>query len=268
MTESVSDAEIVVSSEPVPSGEKTAERENGEKIVGRETVVYETRIEPTVIESIGEKIKAQLFTRFGFIRPKPEEIQLVSIDKYYEPYMKVSGRYTIDYYRKSVYMVGVDNKVEEVILSNQKYRPNRPSDSSARDRNMIKIQGEERLKTEVKVSLMLDKFGQEVARKDFPPAPTEEKPDEILAAFGVKEIPPEADLNIIRSRIFKRPKDIHRLVTEVFEVHERALIYAPRFRVLYTNVNTGEGKAVEFDGVTAQRIQRPRPRSQYLQRPT
>jgi hypothetical protein len=260
--------EIVVSSEPVPSGEKTAEREDGEKIVGRETVVYETRIEPTVIQSIGEKIKAQLFTRFGFMKPSPEEIQLVSIDKYYEPYMRVSGRYAIDYYRKSVYTVGVDNKVDEVVLSNQKYKPSRPSDRFAGDRNIIRIQGEERMKIEAKASLMLDRFGQEVSPEQFPISTTEEKPDEILAAFGVKEIPPEADLNIIRSRIFRRPKDIHRLVTEVFEVHERALIYAPRFRVLYTNIRTGEGKSVEFDGVSAQRTQRPRPLSSQPQRMT
>jgi hypothetical protein len=257
LTESVSEEKIVISTGITPSSEKIAERN---------TIVYETRIEPNVIETIGEKIKAQLFTRFGFIKPKPEEIQLVSIDKYYEPYMMVSGRYFIDYYRKCAYTVKVDNRVQEVILSNQEYRPNQPTDSSAKDNNVLKLQGEERLTTEVEASLILDKFGQEVALGELASTTPERNPKEILAAFGVKEIAQDADLDIIRSKILKRPKDINRLVIELFEVNERALIYTPRFRVLYTNVKTGEGKAIEFDGVTAQRIQRPRPHPQFPQK--
>jgi len=257
LTESVSEEKIVISTGTTPSSEKIAERN---------TIVYETRIEPNVIETIGEKIKAQLFTRFGFIKPKPEEIQLVSIDKYYEPYIMVSGRYFIDYYRKCAYTVKVDNRVQDIILSNQKYKPNQPTDSSAKDNNVLKLQGEERLTTEVKASLVLDKFRQEVAPRELASATPERNPKEILAALGVKEIAQDADLDIIRSKIFKRPKDINRLVTELFEVNERTIIYTPRFRVLYTNVKTGEGKAVEFDGVTAQRIQRPRPHPQFPQK--
>jgi hypothetical protein len=257
LTESVSEEKIVISTGTTPSSEKIAERN---------TIVYETRIEPNVIETIGEKIKAQLFTRFGFIKPKPEEIQLVSIDKYYEPYIIVSGRYFIDYYRKCTYTVKVDNRVQEIILSNQKYRPNQPTDSSAKDNNVLKLQGEERLTTEVKASLILDKFEQEVAPRELTPAAPERNPEEILAAFGVKEIAQDEDLDIIRSKIFKRPKDVNRPVTELFEVNERAVIYTPRFRVLYTNVKTGEMKAVEFDGVTAQRIQRPHPHPQFPQK--
>jgi hypothetical protein len=256
LTESVSEEKIVISTGPMTPNEKIAERN---------TIVYETRIEPNVIETIGEKIKAQLFTRFGFMKPKPEDVQLVSIDKYYEPYMMVSGRYLIDYYRKCSYTVKVDNRVQEVILANQKYKPTQPTDSPAKDNNVLKLQGEERLTTEAKASLTLDKFGQEVALRELTPATPERNPKEILAALGVKETTQDADLDAIRSRIFKRPKNINRLVTELFEVNERATIYTPRFRVLYTNLKTGEMKAVEFDGITAQRIQRPHPHS--LQRP-
>jgi hypothetical protein len=248
LTESVSEEKIVISAGTSPSSEKIAERN---------TIVYETHIEPNVIETIGEKIKAQLFTRFGFIKPKPEEIQLVSIDKYYEPYIMVNGGYFVDYYRKCTYTIKVDSRVQEIILSNQKYKPNQPTDSSAKDNNVLKLHGEERLTTEVKASLILDKFGQEIAPRELTSTTQEKNPKEILAAYGVKEIAQDADLDIIRSKIFKRPKDINRLVTELFEVNERAVIYTPRFRVLYTNVKTGEMKAVEFDGITAQRIQHP-----------
>lgn len=257
MTESVSEEKIVISAGPIASNEKIAERD---------TIVYETHIEPNVIETIGEKIKAQLFTRFGFIKPKPEEIQLVSIDKYYEPYISVSGRYFIDYYRKCTYTVKVDNRVQEIILANQKYKPSQPTNPSAKDNNVLKLQGEERLTTEVKASLILDKFGQEVLSGELTPATPEKNPKEILVAFGVKEIAQDADLDVIKSEILKRPKDVNRLVTELFEVNERAVIYTPRFRALYANVRTGEMKAVEFDGVTAQRIQHPHPHPQFPQK--
>ena len=150
MTEVVTDEKIIISTGTLPSNEKIAERK---------TIVYETRIDPTVIKVAGEKLKAQLFARFGFMKPKPEEIQLTSIDKYYEPYMVISGKYVIDYYRKCIYKVKVDKRVLEVILLNHKFEPNQPMDSSAKDYNMMKLEGEERLMNKVKTSLILDRSG-------------------------------------------------------------------------------------------------------------
>jgi hypothetical protein len=72
--------------------------------------------------------------------------------------------------------------------------------------------------------------------------------------LGAQEIAGDADLNVLRSRIARRPKDISRLVSELFEVGERAVIYTPRFSVQYKNLKTGEEKTVEFDGVTGERI--------------
>jgi hypothetical protein len=257
LTEAASTEKIIVSSETMPSGEKISERK---------TIVYETRIDPTVIKLTGEKLKAQLFARFGLMKPKPEDIRLISIDKYYEPYMVISGRYRIDYYRKCVYTVKVDKKVLEVILLNYKFKPKQPTDSSAKDHNAIKLGGEERLVNEVKASLILDRTGRDTALKELQSAPSEKNPKKILAALQVKEIDPNTDLDIIRSRIFKRPKDISRLVSELFEVNERAAIYTPRFRILYRNVKTGAEKTAEFDGVTGERIQHAGSFAQFLEK--
>jgi hypothetical protein len=249
LAKAVSDERIVISAE----AEATP---SVEKIAVRKTIVYETRIDPTVIKVAGEKVKDQLFSRFGFRKPRPEEIQLISIDKYYEPYLVISGKHFIDYYRKCFYTVKVDKKVLEVILLDRKLEPTPPTDSPVTDHNVIRLEGEERLMNEVKASLILDKYGKEITLEKLPSAPSERNPKKILKAFGIKEIPPDADLNIIRSRIIKRPKDISRLVKELFEVNERAVIYTPRFKVRYRNARTGEEKAVEFDGVTAERTQR------------
>jgi len=256
MSESVSEEKIVATTTSTPSP--------CEKIAERKTVVYETRIDPNVIKTIGEKSKTQLFTKLGFIKSNPGEIQLVAIDKYYEPYMAISGRYIIDYYRKSTYTIKVDNRVQEVILSSQKHKPNQPADPHAKDYNIVKLPAEERLTTETKATLILDTFGQKIAPKDLPSAPPEKNPKEILTTFGVKEITADTDLDTIRAKLIKRPKDTNKIITELFEINERTIIYTPRYRALYTNLKTGETKATEFDGITAQRVQRPHPHFQFL----
>ena len=257
LTEAVSDEKPVVEIDASPSMEKIAERK---------TIVYETRTDPTVIKVAGEKVKAQLFSRFGIMKPRPEEIKLISRDKYYEPYMIISGKYSIDYYRKCAYTVKIDKKVKEIILLNQKLEPTEPIDPSMKDHNVIKLEGEERLMNELKASLILDRSGRDVSLTKLPSAPSERSPKKILTEFGVKEIAPKADLEAIRSKIFKRPKDINRLVNELFEVTERAVIYTPRFRVKFKNMRTGEEKTVEFDGVTAERIQHTGPISSFLEK--
>jgi hypothetical protein len=247
LTETAFDEKVVITAETVLANER---------IVERKTIVYETRVDPAVIKVAGEKLKDQLFTRFGFLKPKPEEIQFVSIGKYYEPYTMISGKYAIDYYRKCVYSVKVDKEVLEVVLLDQKFEPEQSADSSAKDHGVIRLEGEERLRNEVKASLMLDRFGRDVTLEKLPSAPSERNPKKVLAQHSVEEIASNADLDFIRSRIVNRPRDINRLVSELFEVDERVVIYTPRFRVLYRNSKTGEQKTVEFDGVTADRIQR------------
>jgi hypothetical protein len=226
-----------------------------EKIVDRKTIVYETRTDPTVIKLAGEKIKDQLFTRFGFLKPKPEEVEFVSIDKYYEPYMAISGCYMIDYYRKCLHVVEIDKEVKEIILLDHKFEPEKPPESHTQDYSIIRLEGEERLVNEVEASLILDRSGRDVSLDGLPSAPSERNPKKIFTEFGIEEIAQNWDLDIIRAKIVKRPKDINRVVSELFEVGERAVIYTPRFRVAYKNTRTGKEKTVEFDGVTAQRIQ-------------
>jgi hypothetical protein len=180
--------------------------------------------------------------------------------------MVISGRYFIDYYRKCAYTIRVDRKVLEIILLNHKFKPSQPDDSHLKDNNAIRLEGEERLVVDVKASLILDRSGQEVSPNRLPSAPSERNPAKILKEYGAKEIPPDADLNVMRSRIVKSPKDASRLVKELLEVTERAIIYSPRFRVLYKNKRTGEEKTVEFDGVTSERIQHARPLARFLEK--
>jgi hypothetical protein len=240
LTETVNTEPVVVSTEAPATKED---------IVKRKTIVYEAHIDPTVIRVSGEKLKKQLFTKFWFLRPKSEEIQFVSLDKYYEPYIVISGRYFIDYFRKCTYIFKVDDAVKEVMLLDNKFVP-----ENSMSQRVVKLHGEERLVNEAKAFLILDKDGRDSDAETMPSAPSEKKPEKVIEECGIEELPESADVNFIKERIAKRPKDMCRIVEEIFEVTERSVIYTPRYKLLFRNVNTGEEKILVLDGVTAKRI--------------
>jgi hypothetical protein len=276
LTESVSDEKIIISAEPSSTQEKVIEKKasatteglsdrktaettddkspSHERIADRKTIVYETLVDPTVIKLNGEKLKTRIFTEYFFLKPRREDIQFVSINKYYEPFIVISGKYAIDYYRKSAYAVKLDKEVREVILLNQQFKPQQSKDPYGENHSVIKLEGEERIMKEFNASLILDRSGQDILPERLPSAPSERNPEKLLTECAVEEIAEDADLKFIQSRILKRPKDINRIVNELIEVNERVVIYTPRFRLVYKNTITGREKAIEFDGVTAKRI--------------
>jgi hypothetical protein len=56
-----------------------------EKIAERKIIVYKSRINIKAVRTTAEKMKTQLFRKLVFLKPKPEEVQVVSINKYFEP---------------------------------------------------------------------------------------------------------------------------------------------------------------------------------------
>jgi hypothetical protein len=239
LTETIKTEPVVISAETSPTKEN---------IVERKTIVYEAPIDPTVIRVSGEKLKQQLFTRLGLLKPRSEEIQFISLDKYYEPYIVISGKYFIDYYRKCTYIFKVDEGVKEVVLLNNKFLP-----EAAKSSRIIKLPGEERLIKEAKAFLIMDKNGRDTTVDNLPSAPSEKKPEKVIKEFGA-ELTENVDVNFVRERIAKRPKDISRIVEEVFEITDRSVIYTPRFKLLFKNVKTGEEKVMILDGVTSRKI--------------
>jgi len=220
-----------------------------DQIVPRKTVVYETLVDPSVIKLSGERIKRQLFTKFRILKPISEPIELRSMEKYYEPFIVASARYFLDFYRMSDYDILIDNDVTEVIILNQKFYPKRENSIAS-----IKLDGEERRVFEKKAFFMLDKNGQDVNLETLPSAPSEKNLEETIKKYGIKEINSEADVDFVRKRLVHRPENLSRIVSEIFEVDERVVIYAPRFKLTYVNACSYKEKSVEFDGVTSKRI--------------
>ncbi len=240
MTETVNAEKVVIKAEsPIIK----------ENIVKRKTIVYEANIDPTVIRVSGEKLKQQLFTKFGLFKPKAEEIQFISLDKYYEPYIVISGKYFLDYYRKCTYVFKVHEGVKEVVLLDHKFLP-----ETSKSNKTIKLHGEERLLKEDKAFLILDKNGNDAMVDNLPSAPSEKKPEKIIAEYRIDALPEFLDVNYVRERIGKRPKELSRVVEEVFEITDRSVIYTPRFKLLFRNLKTREEKIMIIDGVTSKKL--------------
>ena len=231
---------VVISSEP---------KWKKENIIRRKTVVYETHMDPSVVRVTGERLKKQLFTRYGFFEPRSEDIQFVTLEKFYEPYIVVSGRYFIDYFRNSSYFFRVDDGVKEVVILNNKFVP-----EGSRNAKSVRLCGEERLVHEAKSFLIVDKNGRDAQVDNLPSAPSEKKPEKAIEKYGIEELPENKDVDLVRAKIALRPENISRIVEEVFEVTERTVIYAPRFSVVFKNTRTNEEKALVIDGVSSKRI--------------
>ena len=181
-----------------------------ENIAPRKTIVYATVIDDAAIREASSRIKQQLFIRYGFLKPKPEEIQFASIEKYYQLYNAVYGKYAIDYYRKSAYSIPVDSTVREVILLDKQFLPEQQASITAKPN--IKLEGEEHIIMENKVFLVLNSEGKEVNANMLCYAPSENSPQEIIAEFGLKELAQNLDVDVIKERTVKRPKDINRFL--------------------------------------------------------
>ena len=223
-----------------------------EKVVRRKTIVHEVNIDPTMIRISGEKLKLQLFAKFGLFKPKSDEIQFVSSELYYEPYVVINGKYFVDYYRKCTYNIQVEQKVQEVVLLNKKFVPENLR--SNKKQNLITVTAEERLTNENKAFMVLDKDGKKALIEKIQSSPSSKNPKKIIKKYKIKELPKNFEVNLLRNKIAKRPKDLSKIIKEVFEITERTVIYTPRFKLRYKNKKTNEEKILLLDGVTSKKL--------------
>jgi hypothetical protein len=229
-----------------------------EKITKRKTIVYRSRVDPTIVKLTAEKMKNKLFIKFGFSKPRPEEIRVVSVDKYYEPYILIDGKYSVDYYKKRVYTLDVSARAEKVKILDKIFTPESQVSPTGETRKVIKLEAEESLSYEDKAYMILDKLGREIQLDQVPSAPSEDHPQKILKEFGKKtgkvKVSPRKGVEIIKSRVVKRPPDADRIENELFEISEHAVIYSPIYEITFRNLKTGEEKIIKIDGVTAKLI--------------
>jgi len=203
-----------------------------------------SRLDTIKVRLLEEKLKSRLFAKIGFLKPKSEEVRLITVDKYYEPYIVVGGKYAIDYRKKRVFTDGIA-----------------------------------RFHYEDKAYCVLDMMGHEIDPKQLPFASSKGRTVEGLAKAGTKLVPfvsskghtveelararlklvevkisSEEEIEFLRSRIVSRPSDVGEVIKEIFEVNERALIYCPMYQLTFRNVKTGKDAIAKIDGITGKTV--------------
>lgn len=231
-----------------------------EKISERKIIVYKSRVDPTIVKLTAEKMKYKLFTKFSFSKNRSEEIRVVSVDRYYEPYVLIDAKYKVQYYKTKVYTLDVDPEAEEVKIAEKSYAPTEESgnDGAADSRKVIKLEAKMYASYNDKAYLVLDCNGNEIPPDQVPAAPSEENPEEILKEFSKKtgdvKLTPQKEINMVKARIVKRPENIGEIEGELFQVSEHAVVYSPFFEITFRNEKTAEEKVIKIDGVTAKVI--------------
>ena len=225
-----------------------------EKITERKVIVYKSHIDQKAVRVIAEKMKTQLFRKFVLLKPKPDEVQIVSIEKYFEPYVVVDGEYTIEYSKNWIRNIQVDDTMQELTIFSGKTKPTSLKDHLKTPCKIVKLTGEGRYKFDAKAHLIFDNKWCEVGLEQLPFVPFEEQPETILNGFDQKfeknMISSRKEVELLKSRIVRRPTEILNVYTELFKVSERALIYKPMYKVKAQNIKTKKSSIILIDAIT------------------
>jgi hypothetical protein len=231
-----------------------------EKISKRKVIVYKSRVDPTIVKLTAEKMKYKLFGKL-FTKRRSEEIRVVSVDKYYEPYILIDANYNVQYFKKKIYTLSVEAETDEVKILGETYKPelsSSPSGAAGESGKVIKLEAEMWSSYQDKAYLVLDKEGKEIPPDQVPAAPSEDHPEKILKEFskktGMVQVSPRKEIEMVKSRIVKRPPEMAKIQDELFQISEHAVIYSPIYEITFRNVRTGEERLVKIDGVSAKII--------------
>jgi len=185
-----------------------------EKVAERKIIVYKSRIDQKAVRATAEKMKTQLFRKLVFMKPKPEEVQVTSINKYFEPYVVIDGEYSIEYSKNWSHNIQVDETMQNLTFFGEKIKPASLKDHLATHCKIVKLNGEGRYKFEAKTHLIFDRQWREVGLEQLPFVPFEEQPEKILSMidqkFGNNMMIAGKEVELLKSKIVRRP-------TEIFE---------------------------------------------------
>ncbi|MDH5795854.1 MAG: hypothetical protein OEZ24_07080 [Candidatus Bathyarchaeota archaeon] len=158
-----------------------------EHIADLKTIVYKTMVDESTLKLIGEKEKLKLFKKMPFLKRKPEDIQFESLERFYEPFITVSGRYHVDYYRRRTYELEAEDDVSELVVFNHVLKPKTSALAKMqRKGRTVELEADERIVREQSAYMILDRKGREITVEELPAAPAEENPEGILAEAGEK----------------------------------------------------------------------------------
>lgn len=172
-------------------------------------------------------------------KPKKEDVHIHSIKLQYECILKVSARYTCDYFRKAVHTIGVDHNVTEVVLGEGTF-PVRTVTGIKKalktnlGKNKIDIPLEEHVFIDKSDEIFFDHHGNEIKfQYKIDPKIMENYPSKLLEKYSdsVKkpEITVDAALEKLMEVLNKPMEEDVRKIKDELQIIEVAEYYIPVF---------------------------------------
>ncbi len=202
------------------------------------TIVLRKNIDEEEATDIVEQKKTKPFKSL-LSRPKKEDVHVHSLKLYYECILKVSGKYTADYYRKATHSFSVDSNVNEVVLGDGLFPVRTKSGLTKtlvgkRGKNKIDLKLEEHVFIEEEDELIFDHHGNELK---FPfkinSKTIENYPKRLLEKNqpNVKklELTYNAAINKLQSQLKKPIESDVRELNDEFVLREITEVYVPIF---------------------------------------
>jgi proteasome assembly chaperone (PAC2) family protein len=91
------------------------------------------------------------------MKPKPEEVQLVSINRYFDRYVVVDGEYIIDYTKNKVHNIQVDDTMQQLTLFGETMQTKTLRGNLQIPCKILQLAGEGHYKVTVKARLIFDR---------------------------------------------------------------------------------------------------------------
>ncbi|MDH4206994.1 MAG: polymer-forming cytoskeletal protein, partial [Desulfobacteraceae bacterium] len=198
-------------------------------------------------------IKSRLFSKFGF-KPKPEDIRLLGSERYFEPYLIIGGKYTIDYCKQHTFKVNVNGKTTKVFVAGQGFTSEH-SDQNATNK-VIRITGEEYAHYERQAYFILDRIKREIPPEKLPISPFDAQKDssDHNSYFKSIQIPDETQIEFLKTKIANRPTDAAEIIKEIFDITERTIAYYPMYQLTFENAKNQKDATVTINGITGEII--------------
>ncbi len=223
-----------------------------EIIIERKVIVFKPAFGIKTIRDIAEKTKNQMFKKYLFLKSKQEESKIDTIDKYFEEYIVIDGKYVIDYSKNWNYSIQVDEEMQKLKISNKYFEPELSKKHLESPYKTLKLKGTGRFYHESRLRMIFDQQWNEVGLERLPYLPFEEDPQEFLDETDnqpkEKDFTAEKEVDILKAKIFKRPGNILKIHSEILKVTERALIFKPMYKVTVSNNKTQNKVTFHIDG--------------------
>jgi len=224
-----------------------------QSMVDIKTIVLKPRLDQGDIQLIGEKIKPRLFAKFG-LKPKPDDIRLLASETYFEPYLIIGGKYTLDYCKKHVFEVNVSEKTTKVFVAGHVFESEQ-TDPKAKNR-VIKMTGEEYAHHERQTYFILDRMKREISPEKLPISPfdIQKENSNLNSNFKSINIPDETQIEFLKTKIAKKPDHVAEIIKEVFDITERTIAYYPMYQLTFENTKNQKDATITINGITGEII--------------